>query len=303
MRSRADIARDDGLQRHGYLRRDNDRVDARFRPGAMGADAGDVDIEEGAARHHGAGADGETADRQARPVMHAEDRFHRKVLEESFVDHRLRAAEALLGRLEDEVDAAVEISRLRQVARRSQQHGCMAVMAAGMHLAFMARAVVEVVGLDDRQRVHIGPQPDGLLAIADPKRADDAGGAEAAMNLHAEFFQLAGDDVGRAVFLEPEFRMRMDVAPPAGHVVPEGGNFVNNLHRPWTLPFRIKAPGRIMPGLPPNLLLEPRVEPVRQAHHRRPVLVAGAVGRGVHLVAGEDADLVRWHDVVTLAGG
>ena len=41
---RAGVARNDGLQRRGDLRCHDDRVDTRFRPGAMGAVAGDADI-------------------------------------------------------------------------------------------------------------------------------------------------------------------------------------------------------------------------------------------------------------------
>src|SRR6476661_6365853 len=65
------------------------------------------------------------------------------------------AAQCLLGGREDEVHGAFEIAGLRQVLRGAQQHGGVAVMAAGMHLAVVGGAVGERVALLDRQRIHV----------------------------------------------------------------------------------------------------------------------------------------------------
>ena len=69
-----------------------------------------------------------------------------------------------------------------------------------------ARAVAELVGLDDRQAVHIGPQPDRARRVADPQPADEPGLADAAMHLDAELVELVGDEVGGA--LSPRSRAR-----------------------------------------------------------------------------------------------
>ena len=92
----------------------------------------------------------------------------------------------------------------------------MAVMAAGMHLALVSAAIREVVGLDDRQRVHVGAQTDRGLAVARAQHANHAGRADAAMHLDAPFLQLARDEVGGAMLFQPEFRIGMDVLADRG---------------------------------------------------------------------------------------
>ena len=111
------------------------------------------------------------------------------------------AAAALLGRLEDEVHGALEVALLAQHLGRAQQHGGMAVMAAGMHAAGILRAVLEIVGLVHRQAVHVGAQADRLQRIALAQGSDQPGLAEAARHLEAPFRELGGDDVGGPVLL------------------------------------------------------------------------------------------------------
>ncbi len=129
----------------------------------------------------GAGPHREGADRQARPVVHAEHRLDRKALEQPLLDHDPAAALVLLGRLEDEMDGAGEIAGLGEIARRAQQHRGMAVMAAGMHLAGDRRDMGEDVLLVDMERVHVGAQRDRTGAgVAPLEGADHAGAGEAA---------------------------------------------------------------------------------------------------------------------------
>ena len=89
-------------------------------------------------------------------------------------------------------------------------------MAAGMHHAGVLAAVRQVVGLLDRQRVHVGAQPDRRLAVAGAQHADHAGAADAAMHLDAPFLQLPRNQLGGAVLLQPEFRVGVDVAADRG---------------------------------------------------------------------------------------
>ena len=89
-----------------------------------------------------------------------------KALEEAVLDHRLGAGVALLARLEDEVRGAVEVARLVQVARGGEQHRRVAVVAAAVHPAVVARLVRELVLLLHRQRVHVGAQADRAAARA-----------------------------------------------------------------------------------------------------------------------------------------
>ena len=67
--------------------------------------------------------------------MHAVDLLDAEALHQAVLDHRLAAAAAFLGRLEDDDRGAVEIARLGEVARGAEQHRGVAVMAAGVHLA------------------------------------------------------------------------------------------------------------------------------------------------------------------------
>ena len=79
----------------------------------------------------------EGAGRRAGMIMQAEDRVAGKSIEKPVCDHSLGAAAlaCFLGRLEDQIDRAVEMARARQIFGCAEQHRRVAVMAAGMHLA------------------------------------------------------------------------------------------------------------------------------------------------------------------------
>jgi hypothetical protein len=56
----------------------------------------------------------------------------------------------------------------------------------------------ELVALCDRQRIHVGAQPDRTQPAAAAHHADHAGAADAAMGLDAERLQMARDQLGGA---------------------------------------------------------------------------------------------------------
>src|SRR6185437_14279441 len=101
----------------------------------------------------------------------------------------------------------------------AQQHRRMPVMAAGMHAAFILRAIVEAIRLADRQRIHIGAQPDALRSVTLAQHADDAGAPDAVMHLAAETLELLGDERAGALFFEAELGMRVDIVPPTRQFV------------------------------------------------------------------------------------
>ena len=107
--------------------------------------------------------------------MHPEHRLAGELLEQPVGEHRLGAADPLFGRLEDEVHAALEIPGPGKVARRPEQHGRVAVVAAGVHHAGRGRPVGEAVRLRDRQGVHVGAQADCPGRVADPQRSHHPG--------------------------------------------------------------------------------------------------------------------------------
>ena len=215
---RRHVARHHALQRRDDLGGDDHRIDARLRPRAVRALAGDLDVEQAAAGHLRAGADGELADLELGPVVHAEDLLAGELVEQPVLHHRLGAAAALLGRLEDEMDGAVEVARRREILGGAQQHRGVAVMAAGMHAALVLAAVIERVVLVHRQGIHVGAQPDGARIVADPDGADDAGLADAGGDLAAPFLELPGHDLRGPLLLEAELGMGVDVAPDGGEL-------------------------------------------------------------------------------------
>ena len=136
-----------------------------------------------------------------------------EALEQPVLDHGAGAGAAFLGRLEAQVHRAVEAAVLLQVAGRGQQHGGVAVMAAAVHLAVMARTVFELVFLLHRQGVHVGAQHDGAVRRALAQHADHAGLGDAGMDLDAPAAQRAGHHLGGAVLFVAQLRMGVQIAP------------------------------------------------------------------------------------------
>ena len=149
------------------------------------------------------------------------------------------AGPALLGRLEDHHGGAGEVARLGEVFGGAEQHGGVAVMAAGVHLAGHGRLVGKVVRLLDRQRVHVGAQPDHLAGAARPVALDDADHAGAADPGHhlvaAERLELLGDRRRGAVHVVEQLRMGMDVVPPGGDLAMQVGYAIDDRHRNGSL--------------------------------------------------------------------
>src|SRR5512146_2767664 len=95
------------------------------------------DLEAVGGRHDRSWASRNRARWQRRPVMQCVDLSARKSLEQPVVDHRLGACPPLFGGLEDQMNATIEIARLRQVSSCTEQHGRMAVVTAAMSDARM----------------------------------------------------------------------------------------------------------------------------------------------------------------------
>src|SRR5712691_82377 len=103
-------------------------------------------------------------------------------------------------------------------------------MAAGVHPALMRRAVGKGVGLEDRQAVHVRPEPDRARRVADPQPPDDPGLAEAAMHLDAEPGKPVGNEIGGALLLEAELGVGVNVAAESRQLVVKGANPIENVH-------------------------------------------------------------------------
>ena len=168
--------------------------------------------------------------------MHAVDLLDAEAVHQAVLDHRGSAGAALFRRLEDHDRVAGEIPGLGEIARRAQQHRGVAVMAAGVHQARGLGGVRQVGLLLDRQRVHVGAQPDhldvalaGRLAALDD--ADHAGAAEAGRDLvAAEFPQPVRHECRGAVHVVEQFGMFMDIAAPGLDIGLQIGDAVDDGH-------------------------------------------------------------------------
>ncbi len=107
------------------------------------------------------------AERQARHIVHAVDLLDAEAVHHAVLDHGEATRAAFLRRLEDHGDRAGEIAGLGKIFRGAEQHGGVAVMAAGMHLAGILRGVGFAGDFADGQRVHVGAQADHA-AVAQP---------------------------------------------------------------------------------------------------------------------------------------
>ncbi len=199
----------------------------------MAALAGDLDLDGIRRCQHRAVREREIALRKPRHVVHAIDLLDAPAGHQPVVDHGLAAGAAFLGRLEDHDHGAVEIAGLGEMLGRAQQHGGVAVMAAGVHHARVLGSEGHARSLQDRQRIHVGTQADGLAGghVAAADHADHAGAADAGDDLvAAEGAQLIGDDAGGAMHLVEQFGVLVEIVAPSGHFVGERGNAVDDGH-------------------------------------------------------------------------
>jgi hypothetical protein len=192
----------------------DDGIARQMRHAGVAGIALDGDRDAPAGRHHRAVVDRDRAGGEARPVVEAEDPAHRKALEQAGRDHRARAAIAFLGGLEDEIDRAAPAGVGREQGGGPEQRGRVPVMAAGVHDALMARGIRQAGVLGDRQRVHVGAQADARLRGPARQRGDDAMAADARLEGNAELSELVLHEGGGDLFLQGQFRMRMQMPAP-----------------------------------------------------------------------------------------
>jgi hypothetical protein len=211
---RIDDAADDLLHRDDERARDEDRVDGEVRRGAVTAFAVNRDLDRVAGRVHWPLAETDDARCVQRREMQAVRALDAVLAQNSGFDHRARATQTFFGGLKAEHDGAGNLgAALRQNFCGTEQHRDVTVVAARVHLAVVLRAVVGLIELENGQRVHVGAQHDRLPRLSALENAEHAGLRDAFVHLDAERAQTFGDDAGRAVFLEAQFRMRVQVAP------------------------------------------------------------------------------------------
>ena len=191
----------DGLQRHHQLGRDH-HGSMRGGLGAVRALAGDGDLEVVEEGGHGAGADGELP-RGSWGSCACRRRRRRELVEQALLHHH--AAAAPFSSAGWKTKCTVPRKGLwRASGGRAEQHGGVAVVPAGVHLAGAGGGVRSAAELLHIERVEVGAQRDaGALAVA--QGADHAGGGQAAVDLDPHQFERMRHDIGGAVLLEGGF--------------------------------------------------------------------------------------------------
>ncbi|BCH16315.1 hypothetical protein MesoLjLa_31660 [Mesorhizobium sp. L-2-11] len=203
---RIDRAADDALDGLDKGARGQDRVVAELRHGGMRAKTLEAQLEIVDGRHLCSSASGDCPLLQARPVVDGIDRLDRETLEQAVFDHTQAAAFVFFGWLEDEVHDAVEGAGLAEQSGRAEQHGGVAVMAAGVHHALVPGRIGQAGPLDNRKRIQLGAKTDGACARAAAQDADNPGAADPLMHLiEAEGAQFLGNETCRFVLVESEF--------------------------------------------------------------------------------------------------
>lgn len=191
----------------------------------MCAHAFDVDAEPVGVRHALSRLAREQARVQVAPDVRAVDGVH--AIERPGVYHELRSDRHLFGGLEDQTHFAPEGSaQLAQDARRSQQHGHMAVVAACVHDARNMRRVGSVRFLGDGERVHVRTQRDTSawrsLRVASIGRRPHDGGDDAvachATPRHAQRIQFRAYRIGGPCLVAAELGMLVETPPHADDV-------------------------------------------------------------------------------------
>ena len=225
-----DVAADDGLKRLHQLARHRHGVERVVRHGGVAALTLNGDPEFVAGGHDRAGAGSEMPCRHAWPVVQAKHGLHRELVKETVLDHLARAAATFFCGLEDQVHSAVEVTVCGQILRSGQQHGGVAIVATGVHLARHSTGVGKGVALLHRQRVHVGAQPDGAAGRARLDATHHAGGTQAAVDGNAPVGQLLRNDVGGAQLLETQFRVGVDITAQGGDGVALPSDGINQFH-------------------------------------------------------------------------
>src|SRR5262249_7705850 len=123
---------------------------------------------------------------------------------------------------------------LRKQRRCAEQRRRVAIMSAGMHDTGILRSVVEPGFFGDRQCVHIGAQPDGIVTAAARECRDDAVAADARHERNTEFGESLLHKGGGLLLLERELGIGMKMAAPARQLVMKiGGQWCIPLFLGW----------------------------------------------------------------------
>ena len=241
---RPHLARHHRLQLRHQRAGGDHRIHRLVRQRRMAGAAAHRDLEPVGGGHRRSRAPAEGAHRHGGMVVEAER--HVDARERAVGDHRGGAAHALLGGLEQQLDASADLRRhLLEHRGDPQQRARMDVMPAGVHPARHGAGVGEARPLLDRQRVHVGPDGQGRPGPTADQRADHSRAADPSLDRNAEAAQLLGHERGGPHLLEGQLGMSVDVASQPdqprvqfGHAIGESGLEVVTQHHAAACPHR-----------------------------------------------------------------
>ena len=214
-----DVAADDTLPGDDNLAGDEGGVDGLMGQRAVAALTGDGQLEDAGAGPERTGLDDGLVERQAVPEVQPERGGWRGRVHDAGADHGGGPAEALFGRLEDQLDATRQ-RRLtaHEQLRDAHADGSVAVVPTGVHDAVVLRGEGQAGLFADGQGVHVEAQEHGgrvvrrVVALDD---GDDAGRGDAGADLKPQPAQVVGHDAGGTHLVEAQLRVTMEIAPPS----------------------------------------------------------------------------------------
>src|SRR2546430_8226028 len=188
--------------------------------GSVAAPARHLDVEAVAGRHGRPAPHVDGAGLVLRREVQAVDLVDARALQHAGLDHRLRAGEHFLRRLEDEDRRAWQLlaPRREDLGGGDRDRG-VAVVPASVHDARRARGERRPESLCERQRVDVGAPRDRLARCVAAQDPDDARLRDAGLHLEPGGGETLRDDVRRALLRERQLGMAMEVAPQRHHAL------------------------------------------------------------------------------------
>ncbi|MPM13852.1 hypothetical protein SDC9_60212 [bioreactor metagenome] len=207
----------DRLAGHGY------RVDCQVGCGPVPTLSFEGDGEPVGGRHEGAEAVAGLTGLEALPEasdVEADDAVHGGVFEQPVLDHGGGSLSVLLRGLKDELHRSLEVvPALREDFRRTEEHGGVGVMAAGVHVAVgggegKSRVLGHVEG------VVVRPDAEDLSGFFPLDEGHDSPHAVPVADLvRAHFFEFLDDELFRGGGVEADFRIGVECSPPPDDLV------------------------------------------------------------------------------------
>ena len=144
--------------------------------------------------------------------MHPEDRVDLGILEAVQLHHELGAKIDFLRRLEQELDASLDLAAERRKDRRcTEQRSRMCIVSARMHPSVDRGAVVAAGFFLDRQSIDIRTERDARSVLSPPEQSDDPRFQAYVEDLDAKTLQMGFDKSSRLILMKAQFRVLVQV--------------------------------------------------------------------------------------------